>query len=239
MIAALAGVGEGGRALAILDVGVGAGLHQRLDGGDVVRPAIAEHDRLVQRGPAAPVDVIERRVVGDQDAHDLDVAEMGGGAQGRAVIRSVVTLRALAPPSSAMLEHLDVVVDGRDGQDVVALGVERIGIGAEPEERARRRVMLAVDRDVQRRAAVRILDVHPLAGGDQALDLGDVAAGGGGMQAGIDLEVALARRRLGRRHAVGEPRARWPPSPSHAIKGTTLRRIMPAPDVSKVCAGQR
>ena len=47
-------------------------------------------------------------------------------------------------------------------------------------------MMLAVDRDVQRRAAVRILDVRPLAGGDQALDFGDVAVGGGGMQAGID-----------------------------------------------------
>ena len=46
LIAALAGIGEGGRALAILDVGIGAGLHQRLDGRDVVRSAVAEHDRL-------------------------------------------------------------------------------------------------------------------------------------------------------------------------------------------------
>jgi hypothetical protein len=36
-------------------------------------------------------------------------------------------------------------------------------------------MMLAINRDVQRCAAVRILDVHPLAIRDQTLDLGDVA----------------------------------------------------------------
>ncbi len=125
----------------------------------------------------------------------------------------VVTLRALAPFSKRDLEHLDVVLDDGDGHDVVALGVERIGIGAEAQQRARRGVVLSINRDVQRRAAVRILDVHPLAIGDQALDLGDVALGGGGMQTGIDPEVTLARWRLRQDDCRRTP-ARWRASPS-------------------------
>ncbi len=45
----------------------------------------------------------------------------------------------------------------------------------------------------------------PLAVGDQPLDLGDVAIGGGGVQAGIDAQVARVGRRLRQCRAAGEP----------------------------------
>ena len=77
---------ERGCALAILDVGVGAGLDQSLDRLDVVLAAVAEHHRLDQRRPAEIVDMVERRLGLDQRAHDLDMAEMGGRDQRGAVV---------------------------------------------------------------------------------------------------------------------------------------------------------
>src|SRR5262245_52616045 len=65
-IAPCAGVGQGGHAVAIGQKYIGAGLDQGLDRGGVVRAAIAEHDRLEQRGPAEIVDVIERGLGRDQ-----------------------------------------------------------------------------------------------------------------------------------------------------------------------------
>ena len=56
--------------------------------------------------------------------------------------------------------------------------------------------MSEVRRDVERRAAVRVLHVGFLAGREQALDLGRVTLGGGGMQAGIDAQVGGVRRDL-------------------------------------------
>jgi hypothetical protein len=58
--------------------------------------------------------------------------------------------------------------------------------------------VLAERRDEQRRAALGILEVGILAVGDQLLDLGHLATGGGGVQARIDRNLALGRCLLGR-----------------------------------------
>jgi len=101
-------------------------------------------------------------------------------------------------------EHFEVVVHGRDGDDVVALGIERVRVGAEPEEGARRLVLAQKRGDVQRRAAVGVLDVGLFALGDQLLDLGGVAARGGIVKPGIDAQLPLARRGLRKAYGAGE-----------------------------------
>ena len=62
--------------------------------------------------------------------------------------------------------------------------------------------MVAEDRDMQRRAAVAVLEIGFLAIRDQLFDLGHVAARGGIVQAGIDAQFALGRRVL-RQHVRG------------------------------------
>jgi len=51
------------------------------------------------------------------------------------------------------------------------------------QQRLRRRQMAEMRRDMQRRAAVRVLRVDVLPAGDQPFDLGRVALRGGGVQA--------------------------------------------------------
>src|SRR5262249_46952595 len=58
--------------------------------------------------------------------------------------------------------------------------------------------------DVQRRAAVGVLDVGLFALGDQLLDLGGVAARGGIVKPGIDAQLPLARRGLRKAYGAGE-----------------------------------
>ena len=145
---------------------------------------------MMQRGPAHAVDMIERRLGIDQRPDDLHMAEMRGRDQRRAIQRAG-DLRALGAAVERDLEHLDIVLDRCDGQDVEALHVARIGIGAAARSSARRRVMLAVCGDEQRRAAVSILDVRFSPSADELLDLGHLAIGGGGVQAGVDRDVAI------------------------------------------------
>src|SRR6185437_10148623 len=63
-------------ARAVGEIDVGAGIDQRFQRRDVTLAAVAEHDRLDERGPAEIVDVVERRLRGDQRADDLVVTEM-------------------------------------------------------------------------------------------------------------------------------------------------------------------
>ena len=84
------------RPAAIGNIDVGAGLDQGAQGLGVVVAAIAEHDRFDQRGPLQIVDVIERRVSGDQCPHDFGVTEMRGRDQRRAVINAGDSLRVAA-----------------------------------------------------------------------------------------------------------------------------------------------
>ena len=84
------------RPAAIRNIDVGAGLDQGAQGLGVVVAAIAEHDRFDQRGPFQIVDVIERRVSGNQCPHDFGVTEMRGRDQCRAVITAGDSLRVAA-----------------------------------------------------------------------------------------------------------------------------------------------
>jgi len=148
--------------------------------------------------------MVERRLGGDQGAHDLDVPAMGGRDQRGSVVGTGGGAR-VAAARKRDLEHFAIVVHGRDGDDVVALGIERVGIGAEPDERACRVMLAQEGGNVQRGAAAGVLDVRLFAFGDQLLDLGGVAARGRVVQSGIDAQLPLARRRLserrpGRRH---------------------------------------
>ncbi len=125
--------------------------------------AIAEHDRLDDRSPAQIVDVIERRLGRDQRAHDFIVAEMRGGDQRGAVI-GACDVGGLAAAFERDLEHRHVVGDGGDRDDVVLLRFQRIGIGAEPHQCARRVGLVHEGGDMQRRAAVSIAGVDRRAG---------------------------------------------------------------------------
>ena len=61
LVAAAARQLERRAALAVGELHARAGIDQRLQRRDVARAAVAEHDRLDQRGPAEVVDVVERR----------------------------------------------------------------------------------------------------------------------------------------------------------------------------------
>ncbi len=92
-------------------------------------PAVAQHDRLDERRPAEIVDVVERRLGDDERAHHLVVAEVRRGDQRRAVV-AAGDVGGLAADRERDLERLDVVGDGGDGDDVVAVVLERVRIGA-------------------------------------------------------------------------------------------------------------
>jgi hypothetical protein len=60
---------------------VGAGVDQGTQRLGVVPAAVTEHDGFDQRGPFQIVDVIQRRLGGDQHLYDLNMAEMRGRDQ--------------------------------------------------------------------------------------------------------------------------------------------------------------
>jgi hypothetical protein len=115
----------------------------------VARAAVAQHDRLDERGPAQVVDVVERRAGADQLAHDRVVAEVRRGDQRRAVVAARHVGRAIAE-RERHLHRLDVVGDRRDRDRVVAVRVERVGVGARGDQRAHRVVPLRERGDVER-----------------------------------------------------------------------------------------
>ena len=128
---------------------------------------------------------------------------MGGGDQCRVVIGTGDGAR-IATALERDLQQFEVVVYGRDGDDVVALGIERVWVGAESDEGARRRILTQKRGNMQRRAAVGVLNVGLFALGDQLLDLSGIAACGGVVEAGIDAQLPLARRRLRETCGAGE-----------------------------------
>jgi len=188
-----------------LRIAARAGMLQRRDAVPVGKGAapISEHHGLEQSGAAEIVDVVERRLRRDQGAHDLRVPAVRGGDQ-CSVVMGTGDGACVAAALERDPEHFEVVVHGRDGDDVVALGIERVRVGAEPEEGARCRILAQKGGDVQRRAAVGVLDVGLFALGDQLLDLGGVAARGGIVKTGIDAQLPLARRGLRKAYGAGE-----------------------------------
>ena len=72
---------------------------------------------------------------------------MSGGNQGRAIITAGNSLR-VAAAFKRDLKHRHVVGDSCDGDNVIAIDVQLVRIGAEPDQGARGIVLLLIDRDV-------------------------------------------------------------------------------------------
>src|SRR5262249_16752986 len=127
----------------------------------------------------------------DEGAHDLHVPAMGGRDQRSVVIEADDGARVGAALQSDV-DHFEIVVHRRYRENVVALGIERIRIGAQPQERLRRAVLAQERGTMQRGAAVGILNIQLFALTDQPLDFHDVPAGSGVVQAGVDTQLPFA-----------------------------------------------
>ena len=165
-------------------VDVGAGANERGERVGVVASAVTEDDRLDQGGPAQIIHMIERATCRDQHANDLRVSQMGGGNQRRPVI-AAGDRAGIAAAVERNPQHRHVVGDRGDGDDVVAVDLQRLGIGAEPQQRARRFVLLLIDGDMQRRPLPPVDRFSVRAGCDKTLDCRDVARSSGRVQTGI------------------------------------------------------
>ena len=130
---------------------------------------------------------------------------MRGRNQRRAVITAGDSLR-VAAAFKRDLKHRHVVGDRCNGDDVIAVDVQLVRIGAEPDQGARGIVLLLIDRDMQRRAMTRVERFLVFGSRDARFDIGDVATGGGGMQAAIGAQFGLGRRDLRRRRQHGQER---------------------------------
>src|SRR5262245_16444276 len=199
-----------GTALAVGQVGVGAGIQQCLQACDVAAAAIAQHDRFDHRRPAEIVDAVERCAGRDQHAHHLVMAEVRGGDQRRSVVGTGDRL-GVAAERERELEHRHVVLHGRDGHDVVALAVERARIGPAGDQRAGRLALREVRRHMQRRAPVRIPGIGIRPARQKGGDGRHVALRGRGMQPGVARQLGRRRRRLratarARDHSVDDQR---------------------------------
>ena len=65
---------------------IGAGRNQPLDDPYMPLAAVAEDDRLQQRRPAEPVDMVDVDAGGDQRFDRLDMPALGGGDEGGAAV---------------------------------------------------------------------------------------------------------------------------------------------------------
>ena len=202
-IAARTSMLKRGDAVPIGECHIGPGRDQRLDDGGMVKAAVAEHHGRQQGGVADVVDVIEWRSRRDESAHDLDVAAMRGGDQRRLVVRAD-DCACIGSAGKRDLQHIKVVVHRRDGEDIVALGIARLCIRAEPQQGLCSGVAAQKRRDMQRGSAISVLNAGLFAFGDELLDLGGVAARGGVVQPGIDAQLPFTRRRLREARAAAE-----------------------------------
>jgi hypothetical protein len=160
--------------------------------------AVAQHDRLDQRRPAKIVDMIERRAGVDQRSHDFDVAEVRRRNQGCALRRTAYVVGP-ASPVERDLEHRHVVGNRSNGDDVVLLGLECVGIGTEAQQGNSGVLLAHEDGDVKRRAGAAVARIDHPAGRHQAFDFAGIASGRRGVQAAIGRYFGRARRNLRRR----------------------------------------
>ena len=100
--------------------------HQRAHRRDVGGPAVAEHDRLVQRGPAEPVDVVAVDARLQQPPHDPRVPALGRADQAGAVV-GVLVVHARAV-GERQLEQPRVVADLARRDQVRALLRDVLGV---------------------------------------------------------------------------------------------------------------
>ena len=183
------------RTAAVRKIDIRAGVHQGLERRRVSGPAIAQHDRFDQRRPAEVVDVIERRAATDQNAHDLDMAQMRRGDQRGSVV-TAGDVRGTAAQREGDVERRQVVRDRRDGDDVVAVTLQRVRIGACLHQRPHCVVLAGEGGNVQRGAAVPVTCVDTGAGSDEPGDLARVAAGCGGKKSRIPRALVRGGRQL-------------------------------------------
>ena len=129
-------VGEGRGAVPVGEVHVGAGVDQQTDGVRVGAAAVAEDDRLEQRGPAEAVDVVEVDLGPQQTANDADMASLGRADEPGAV-EAVLGIDVGARVERE-LEQAGIVADlARRDQVGALLGVVfGVDVGAVRDERA-------------------------------------------------------------------------------------------------------
>ena len=91
---------------------VGTGRHQHADGVDVAVGSVTQDDRLVQGGPAQPVDVVDAHPGPHQATADGRVAPVGCPDQSGAVVG--VEGADIAAGIQGQLEQLQIALAGRD-----------------------------------------------------------------------------------------------------------------------------
>jgi hypothetical protein len=83
-------------AVAIGEIDVGSGLGQETDDLGIWRPPIAQDDRLEQRRPSEPVDVVDIDAGLDQRPYGLDMSALGGrNERGSTETVSALQVRAM------------------------------------------------------------------------------------------------------------------------------------------------
>ena len=119
-----------------------------------------------------------------------------------------MTLVALGAEREGDPQRGDVVGDGRDRHDVVAVVFERVRVGAGLGQRTHRVVLACERRDMQRRAAVGVARVDVAAAGRELRNRRAVSAVGGREQAAIRRGVRRCGRLLGESGGAGEQKRR-------------------------------
>ena len=81
----------------------------------MTRTAVAQDDRLDERGPTQVVDVIERSLAVDERTHHFNVPEMGRGDQGRSLIGTGNQV-SIGARRDRQIHHFEIIQDSRDRQ---------------------------------------------------------------------------------------------------------------------------
>ena len=159
------------------------------------RSAVAEHDGFDQRRPSKVVDVIERRSRFNQDLHHLGVAQVRGGDQRRALVGAGDVPRVRAQ-RQRQPERRRIVGHGGNGDDIVVVVFEGVGIGARVDQDPHHLVPAEICGYVQRRAAVAIANVDRRAARDRLFHPGHVPHDRSLVKSTVSAALGSARRCL-------------------------------------------
>ena len=113
---------------------------------------VAENHGLDQGRPAKIVDVIEWGTGRSESLHDGGVPEVRGSDQRGSVV-SAGDCAGIAAEFDRQFHHLQIVLDSGNGDDVVAIILERIDIGAPSYERTNGVILRLEGSDVKRRTS--------------------------------------------------------------------------------------
>ncbi len=125
------------------------------------------------------------------------MAKLGGGDQRGAVPVGVDQVGAVAEIEGE-LHQVGIARDGGDGDDIVALPVLGVHVGAALGQGPDCGILRAEGRDDHRRPAAAVARVHLGAFGDQPADRRHVAVKGGAVEAVITRDLGGGGRGLGR-----------------------------------------